>query len=100
MDPVGRDVTEDRPVPMIVHAQSPRCDPQLSWFGQRPALAGFQLACTTLPAVMRGLDPRIHETAPHRQPYVRFPPLHRVMDGRVKPGHDVDTLVQTNWKVP
>jgi hypothetical protein len=30
--------------------------------------------------------------------YARLPPLHRFMDGRVKPGHDVERLVQTNWK--
>ena len=37
---------------------------------------------------------------PRRLPYVRFPPLHRFMDGRVKPGHDVDGLAQINWKAP
>jgi hypothetical protein len=59
---------------------------------------------------MRGLDPRIHTMARHAMDYVRFPPLHRLMDGRVigersdavlrtaMPGHDVDGLVQTNWK--
>jgi hypothetical protein len=31
--------------------------------------------------------------------YVRLSPLHCFMDGRVKPGHDVDGLVQTNWKL-
>jgi hypothetical protein len=47
---------------------------------------------------MRGLDPRIHTVARHAWTYVRLPPLRCFMDGRVKPGHDVDGLVQTNWK--
>jgi hypothetical protein len=43
-------------------------------------------------------DPRIHAIAPHTLDYVRLPPLHCFMDGRVKPGHDVERLGQDNWK--
>jgi hypothetical protein len=46
---------------------------------------------------MRGLDPRIHEPSQPSQ-LLPLPSQHRFMDGRVKPGHDVDGLVQTNWK--
>jgi hypothetical protein len=33
-------------------------------------------------------DPRIHETAPQTQSYVRLPLLRPLMDRRVKPGDD------------
>ena len=43
-------------------------------------------------------DPRIHTVARHASTDGRLPPLRRFMDGRVKPGHDVDGVAQTNWK--
>ena len=49
---------------------------------------GALWAGTTPPTVMRGLDPRIHDEAPHRLTYVRLSSSRTIMDGRVKPGHD------------
>jgi hypothetical protein len=41
--------------------------------------------CQFLSAVMRGLDPRIHDESPHRKAYRLN---HLIMDCRVKPGND------------
>jgi hypothetical protein len=48
------------------------------------------------PRVIAGLDPAIHEAVRRRHTYVsQAMPRHR-MDARVKPGHDVESLVNKN----
>jgi hypothetical protein len=42
----------------------------------------------TLSAVMRGLDPRIHDEELQSQPYEGFDAGRVLMDCRVKPGND------------
>ena len=49
-----------------------------------------------LDAVMRGLDPRIHDDVPQVMPDVRVPPLKGIMDCRVKPGNDRRKLESNN----
>jgi hypothetical protein len=69
----------------------------------------LQLAWPAISTVMRGhsrpkdgvaslaYDPRIHEPA-QRYQFLPPPSQLRIMDCRVKPGNDVDRLVQPNWK--
>jgi len=47
------------------------------------------LHLTTPTAVMAGLDPATQPTSPQSPPR----PLHATLGGRVKPGHDADTVV-------
>jgi hypothetical protein len=59
-----------------------------------PNEAGRLVGRSQPTAVIAGLDPAIHDEPP-RPSTVKFDAPMAFMDGRVKPGHDLDRLIAT-----